>query len=91
MHTTEKLALALEAEGAPTDMIVKAREGYYHDFLSPLAFPETQLLADARLHGLGSIADGVIRGEWDATKEESDDWAKSPEGQETFRDLIEGR
>lgn len=91
MHTTEKLALALEAEGAPPEMIVSARDGYYHDFLSPLAMPETQLLADARAHGLARIAQGVLDGEWDATKEESDAWAKSPDGQATMRDLLGGK
>jgi len=29
----------------------------------------------------------VIDGEFDASKEESDAWAASPEGQETFRQL----
>lgn len=32
----------------------------------------------------------AIDGEFDGTKEESDEWAKSPDGQETFRKLVEG-
>lgn len=30
-------------------------------------------------------------GEFDGTREESDQWARSPQGQQVFRDLIEGR
>lgn len=68
-------------------MITKALSGYYDDFKSPLAMPEMQLLADARKHGLTTIAEGVMR-EWDATPEESKEWAQSPEGQATFRELL---
>lgn len=88
--TSETLALALEEAGAPPDMIRRAREDYYHDFQSPLAMPEMQLLADARHHGLTSIAEGVMEGRWDASKEESDAWAASPDGQATFRELVGG-
>lgn len=39
--TTAKLAKALsEVPGMPRDMIQRAVDGYYHDFLSPLAMPE---------------------------------------------------
>lgn len=89
--SSEALALALEEAGAPPYMVTLAREDHYHDFKSPLAFPESQLLADAREHGLTSIAEGVMEGRWDATKEESDAWARSPEGQATFRELLGGR
>ncbi len=41
----------------------------------------------ARKYGLTAIVEGVMRGEWDATKEESDAWAASPDGQETLRML----
>lgn len=88
--SSEELALALEAAGAPAEMIERARADYYHDFKSPLAMPEAQLLDDARAHGLTEIADGVIEGRWDATKAESEAWAVSPDGQETFKQLLGG-
>ena len=88
--TSEKLAQALEAAGAPAYMVSLAREDHYHDFRSPLGLPETQLLADAREHGLTGIAEGVMEGRWDATKAESDAWAASPEGQAVFRELLGG-
>ena len=78
--TTERLAAALEAAGAPPDMIAKARDGYYDDYKSPRTFPKTELRNDARRHGLTGIVEGVLSGEWDATEAEVDAWAA------TFRD-----
>lgn len=89
--SSEKLAQALEEAGAPAYMVSLARDDHYHDFKSPLAMPEMQLLADAREHGLTTIVEGVMEGVWDATKEESDAWAKSPEGQAIFNELIAPR
>jgi hypothetical protein len=96
-HTTTKLARALEAiPGVPEDMIEKARTGHYHDYLSPLDFPEMQLVADLRnLAGrrtmppasrrmLLNLAKDVINGKHDASKAESDEWMRSPDGQETM-------
>lgn len=100
-HTTEKLAAALrEVPGVPADMIERALAGYYHDYLSPLAFPEMQLVHD--LHFLASLpatprdsrprlrdlAAQVVAGDFDASAEEADAWARSPEGQATFRELF---
>lgn len=89
--SSERLAVALEAAGAPAEMVQAAREDYYHDFKSPLPMPEMQLLQDARRLGLTSIAEGVLDGEWDATKAESDAWAASPDGQATFAQLLAGK
>jgi hypothetical protein len=99
-HTTAKLARALsEVPGMPRDMIARAVEGYYHDYLSPLAMPELQLLADLHeLHAepttgpkaraaLAALIARHAAGEFDASKEESDAWAASPEGRETFARL----
>jgi hypothetical protein len=101
-HTTVKLATALSAiPGVPKNMIQRAIDGYYHDYLSPLTFPEIQLVADLRELAslpatpansrplLRQMAQRVIDGEFDASKEESDAWAASPEGQETFRQLVD--
>lgn len=99
-HTTVKLAKALsEIPGVPQDFIERATDGYYHDYLSPLDFPEIQLVADLRELAsrpatprnsrplLRGMADRVIAGEFDASKEESDEWARSPEGHQAFRQL----
>jgi hypothetical protein len=95
MHTKDMLAEELEKLGL-TPMAAAARTGYYHDYLSPLAMPELQLINDlAEAAGKRPEQSGVImalrrrviNGEFDATTAESDDWAASPEGQETFGKL----
>jgi hypothetical protein len=88
--TTERLARDLEEAGAPEEMVQRARDGYYDDFKSPLAMPEVQLMADAQAANLPSIVDGVRDGRWDSTREEADEWARSPDGQKTFRELLTG-
>jgi len=100
-HTTVKLARALrEIPGVPEAMLERAAAGHYHDFMSPLDFPEMQLVADLRDLAaspktprnsrplLRSLADDVTAGRYDASKEESDEWARSPEGQEAISALI---
>jgi hypothetical protein len=102
MHTKDKLAAELRKIGL-TDtigvagpllfaMADKAAEGYYHDFLSPLDFPEMQLCADLALvgtHDALMLRQRCINGEFDATKEESDEWATSAEGKEAFNRLVQ--
>jgi hypothetical protein len=96
-HTTAKLAKALsEIPGVPREMIQRAVDGYYHDYLSPLDFPEIQLVSDLRALAstpatprnsrplLRAMIKRVVGGDFDASLEESRAWAKSPEGQETF-------
>jgi hypothetical protein len=96
MHTKDKLADALMSLGL-MNMSLKARGGYYHDFLSPLATPELQLCEDLRMaarapgakaEDIMALRAQVINGDFDASSEESDDWAKSPEGQDAFRQLL---
>jgi hypothetical protein len=86
--TTERLARALEAAGAPQDMINMARAGYYDDFKSDHATPIVLLVQDAQAIGLKDIVDRAIDGEFDATKEEGDEWMQSPEGQEVLQSFL---
>jgi hypothetical protein len=93
MHTKDFLAQEL-AKADLTEMAEKARTGYYHDFLSPLDFPELQL--DKDLLAAGTPAALAIRarhheGEFDASKEESDEWAAGPEGQDAMAQLLRRR
>jgi hypothetical protein len=61
----DKLTAALREANAPADMIERARSGYYGDFTSPLPFPISQLIADARQAGLVTIARLAMDGEFD--------------------------
>jgi hypothetical protein len=105
-HTTAKLARALRelpTLAVPPAMIRRAEAGYYHDYLSPLALPEVALVNElgalanqpgrAELAGLAllGLRQRVIDGEFDASAAESDAWAASPEGQETFALLTRGK
>jgi len=101
-HSTVRLAKAFaEIPGCPRYMIERAVDGYYHDYLSELALPELQLVADARdLSHMPAtpyqarpmwrrIAERVIDGEFDAGPVESDEWAASADGQATLGELPE--
>lgn len=83
MHTKDKLAAELRKAGLDA-MADKAATGYYHDYLSPLDFPEMQLEMDLRLVGTPeaeALRKRHLNGEFDASKEESDAWVASPDGQ----------
>jgi hypothetical protein len=97
MHTKDKLAAALREVGL-NKMADKAAEGYYHDFLSPLATPTMQLVNDlagaakatnnVALSGkIIALREDVMLGLHDASKEESDAWADSDEGRAAFAAL----
>lgn len=101
IHTKDFLAQELRKVGL-TAMADRAAEGFYHDFLSPLALPEMQLLLDLEeaaevLRKSGLVDDHVmalrkrhIDGEFEASVEESEEWAKSDEGQATMAMLSRG-
>jgi hypothetical protein len=94
MTTREKLAQAIRevaTEPRHERLANRAEEGYYDDFLSPLATPIVQLVRDAMQMGLHGIAERAKAGEFDSTLEEAEAWRRSPEGQEVFRELMEGR
>lgn len=86
--TKEKLAQALEAlnDGKLKRVIRLARRGYYDDFESPLATPELELFSEMHARGYTEFCKRIVAGEFDATKEESDRWANSIDGLETFDD-----
>ncbi len=90
--TKDKLADALLDIGL-MDMSIKARWGYYDDFLSPLATPCIQLVQD--LFRVGTPAAMELRqramdGEFDGTSEEAEAWAKSREGRDAISRLSTG-
>ena len=90
MHSKDFLAQELREAGL-TEMASLAADGYYHDYLSPLALPELQLDADLAQAGTApalALRRRLHLGEFDATKEESDTWAQSEEGQRTFQKLV---
>lgn len=97
MHTKDFLAQELRKAGLE-EMAVLAGTGYYHDYLSPLAMPEFQLMNDLHEAQLAAknpepimaLKRRHLNGEFDASKEESDEWAASPDGQATMSLLTKG-
>jgi hypothetical protein len=90
MHTKDRLAEELIRIGLPI-LAKKAAEGFYDDFLSPLPAPIVTLVRLLTVAGTPDaleLAERVKAGEFDATAEEADAWANSPDGQETFGKLI---
>lgn len=70
----------------------RASNNEFHDFLSPHAMPNLHLVAELRaIPGGGKRAEELIQrvidGHFDATRSESDEWAKSPEGKAAFKEL----
>jgi len=69
----------------------RAATGEFDDYAIPSddahACPITQLYTELMAAGFTKFAARIADGEFDATKEESDEWAMSEDGQETFKML----
>jgi hypothetical protein len=98
--TSQHLADTLRSAGFE-ELARRAEADEFHDFLSDHELPETMLDNELvkLIKGASSererLAATNIRmrhheGEFDASKEESDEWAESPDGQDAFRRLIKG-
>src|SRR6185369_7120626 len=99
MRTRDRLAIELRKIGAhsPADKAAKyeafakrAETGEFDDYADTHVCPVTQLYTELMAAGLRTFASRVANGEFDATKEESDEWARSPSGQEAAKQLSPG-
>jgi hypothetical protein len=96
MRTRDKLAAELRkiaAEASPANAVkyeafaMRAATGEFDDYADTYPCPITQLYMELKAAGFNKFAARVSDGEFDATKEESDEWAASPEGQKIFDQL----
>ena len=100
MRTRDKLAAELRkvaAQANPANaaryeaFAKRAETGEFDDYAIPSdaahVCPIMQLYSELTAAGFTKFASRVANGEFDATKEESDEWAMSPDGQETFKML----
>jgi len=100
----EYLGRTLDSVGLH-DMARRARLGHFDDYFCPdevddganinrlvneLKGQEAVQFTVARQQKIHEIILLAMDGEFDGTTEESEAWAKSQDGQETFRMLIEG-
>lgn len=99
--TSEHLAQELEKVGL-NELAAKARANHYHDYFSESATPISDLvndLADAghkaeaghARRAILTLRTRAINGDFDASDEESNEWAASQDGRETFDSLIKKR
>ncbi len=65
----------------------RAETGEFDDYADTYVCPITQLHNELYAAGFRKFAERVANGEFDATKEESDEWARSPSGQEAAKML----
>lgn len=65
----------------------RAETGEFDDYADTYACPITQLYTELMGVGFTKFAARVANGEFDATKQESDEWARSPSGQDAAKHL----
>jgi hypothetical protein len=65
----------------------RAETGEFDDYADTYVCPITQLCQELTAAGFTKFAARVANGEFDATKEESDEWARSPSGQAAAKEL----
>lgn len=96
MKTKERLAAELRKVASKSQsynaskyeaFAKRAETGEFDDYGDAHVCPITQLYSELRAAGFHKFAERVANGEFDATKEESDEWARSPSGQEAARHL----
>lgn len=96
MRTRDKLATELRkiaAIASPGNaetyeaFAKRAETGEFDDYADTYACPITQLYSELTAAGFTKFAARVANGEFDATKEESDEWARSPSGQDAAKRL----
>lgn len=99
MRTRDKLASELRKAAAEETAVnaskyeafaKRAETGEFDDYADTYVCPITQLYSELAAAGFTKFAARVANGEFDATKEESDEWARSPSGQETLGRLSPG-
>lgn len=95
MRTRDKLAAELRSVGAISAQhgaqyeafAKRAETGEFDDYADTYVCPITQLYSELSAAGFTKFAARVANGEFDATKEESDEWARGPAGQEAAKRL----
>lgn len=95
MRTRDKLAAELRKVGAMSSrhtaqyeaFAKRAETGEFDDYADTHVCPVTQLYTELTAAGFTKFAARVAAGEFDATREESDEWMRSPSGQRAARRL----
>lgn len=65
----------------------RAETGEFDDYADTYVCPVTQLYGELMAAGFTKFAQRVANGEFDATREESEEWARSESGQALAKEL----
>jgi len=95
MRTRDRLAAELRKVAALSSehadkyeaLAKRAETGEFDDYSDVHVCGPTQLYGELTAAGFTKFAARVANGEFDATKEESDEWARSQSGQEAAKSL----
>lgn len=88
-----KLSKALHKANL-TDLANRAAAGEFNEFFGPHATPElllSELLREAGTASALAVRKRLINGDFDAGSDESEEWARSADGQNAMAQLIKGR
>ncbi len=94
MKTSERLAFELRAVASKASadhaakyeaLAIRASTGEFDDYGTAHVCGPTALHGELVALGFTKFSARVANGEFDATKEESDEWARSPDGQNTAK------
>lgn len=88
--TADRLAAAIREVATETRhhrLADRAAKGEFADYGDDHACPITACYQLCKQYGLHSIADRLADGEFDASAEEADEWARSPSGQAIAKEL----
>ncbi len=88
--TIDRLVAAIDEynkNGKHDKLRARAAAGEFSDYGDMHACPITELHRLCKKYGLNALAERVADGEFDASGDESDEWARSPSGQEIAKDL----
>lgn len=100
MRASDKLLHAALVYIGMADLAKRAAAGEWNDYFGPHAMPQHHLIAvlmerasdfPSKREAIMELIERVKNGDFDGTKEESEEWAKSSEGQEIFRELLGGK
>lgn len=96
MRTRDRLAAELRGIAAIASpdhaakyeaLAKRAQTGEFDDYADTYVCPITRLYSELMAAGFRKFAERVANGEFDATKEESDEWARSASGQDAAKHL----
>lgn len=96
MKTRERLAAELRKVAAKAQpgnaaqyeaLAIRAAAGEFDDYADTYVCPVTQLYSELTALGFTKFAARVAAGEFDASREESEEWARSSSGQEVAKHI----